>query len=177
MERKQIKLFPVWAYQKEAQYLTKMAHDGWKFTDWRLARYHFFQTEPLPGTIQLDFQSSEDIAAYVKLAQDAGWQLLFRHDTLNGAWLYFYNSDVTAKLYTDKTSKISLLNRLRTRWTIFGLAIFVFELWLIDPFSASFVQQAKTVGMMVFLALVIFEIGIYIWNFIALTGQIRRLKQ
>ncbi|ANZ63750.1 hypothetical protein AYR62_06350 [Secundilactobacillus paracollinoides] len=84
---------------------------------------------------------------------------------------------MTAKLYTDKTSKISLLNRLRTRWTIFGLAIFVFELWLIDPFSVSFVQQAKTVGMMVFLALVIFEIGIYIWNFIALTGRIRRLKQ
>ncbi|VDG20466.1 DUF2812 domain-containing protein [Lactiplantibacillus mudanjiangensis] len=165
MKRK-FNLFPVWQFEREAQYLTSMLQQGLKIIDTTTFVINFENFAPQSGIIRLDYQLNTDMDDYLHLTQANGWQLLTTLPALNGRWLYLYNADSQAQLYSDNYSKIDLLIRLRRRWTLIALAAILFSSYMaILGDSVSFASWP--IGLIFML---------YLINFLAFSRQIYVLK-
>lgn len=163
---KKHKIFTVWQADKEARYMTQMIHQGNVLVRTTGVTKTFETTAPRPGTVQLDYQLDADVDDYLAITREAGWELLTDYPILNGKWLYLYHPDEHARLYSDNQTKIELLQRLRNRWTIFGLFCLIIALAILVPLgfvAFSFILP---------LVLVI----VYVINFVCLTRQIKRLR-
>ncbi|WP_088809147.1 MULTISPECIES: DUF2812 domain-containing protein [Listeria] len=145
--KRTIKFFTVANFEKEEQYLEKMAASGWHFEKYRFPFYYFKQGEPKKMSYQIDFKADlNDLSEYVSLHEDAGFQNVFQYSIFQGAWMYFTHETVPnepqAQLYTDSESLIELCKRIRLRWTIFGAIMIPFSVfptftlspyWLVLP--------------------------------------------
>jgi hypothetical protein len=101
------KWFWAWNDDKEEQWLTSMAQQGWHLkSPGVFGVYTFRKGEPRHIVYRLDFKpASKDETEYLQLFADAGWEYA---GTLGG-WRYFRkecNPGEEAEIYTDNASKI-----------------------------------------------------------------------
>ncbi|HIW72078.1 MAG TPA: DUF2812 domain-containing protein [Candidatus Levilactobacillus faecigallinarum] len=160
-----------WRVDAEATYIERMAHRGQELIaidSW--PRYHFKQVLPLRGTVQLDYQANRELASYQQFLEDAGWQVMATRPQLFGTWVYWYNDDPQAKLYSDQTSKLELLNRLRIRWGIYELLLLVWAAFM-------FWNVADSFGLVVTSLLVLIVLGATTLNLVGLTQQANHLSR
>jgi len=103
-----VRVFWAWQEDQEAEWLQRMALDGWSLKSIRGVRYTFERTAAKRMLYRLDFKvvPNEELAEYLQLYQDAGWEYVTRF----GNWFYFRRpADTTAQteLYTDNASRLA----------------------------------------------------------------------
>ena len=81
-------------YEKEEEFLSKMASEGWHFVNLHkglITKYEFDKGEPIDYVYQLDYvNKTEDTQSYHQLFLDAGWEEVFSWDGVyDGKWYYF----------------------------------------------------------------------------------------
>ena len=112
MERKTVwKLFFVWEFDKEENWLNEMAASGWALCGVGFCRYEFERCEEDAYIIRLEMRSAEE--EYIRFMEDTGAEyigrcfrwLFFRRDASLGPFDLF--SDIDSKL--DHLQRISRL--------------------------------------------------------------------
>jgi hypothetical protein len=118
---KRIKWFWAWQDEKEEQWLSTMAQEGFHLEDIPFPGiYHFKQGEPGNYVYRLDFQTlkSKDRDSYLQLFADAGWE----HIGDMGGWVYFrhiVNGSEIPEIYSDLESKMRKYQRIMLYLVIF----------------------------------------------------------
>lgn len=114
MEKKQIKWFTIFEYEKEQEYLRKMQLQGWKFVKIRgLGVYHFESCEPQDVVYQLDYseEGQANKEEYLKMFQDCGWEYIQDY----AGYSYFrkpVSSDgVAEEIFCDDESRLQMMQR------------------------------------------------------------------
>ncbi len=122
-------------YEKEEEFLSKMAKEGWifvKFQGGLPSKYEFIQDEPMDYIYQLDYvKEEENTDSYHQLFADAGWEEVYESNGIyNGKWYYFRrlrNDDKHTAIFTDNESKIQLYTKLLKDYSIFYLLLFMIQ--------------------------------------------------
>ncbi len=119
------KTFLVHQYEKEEEFLSKMAKEGWHFVKLHKGiptKYEFVKGEKIDYIYQLDFVASEeDTEDYHQLFADAAWDEVYYWRGIGGKWYYFRKinfEDQEERIFTDSESKYNMYNKL---WKKFGL--------------------------------------------------------
>lgn len=112
--KKTFKIFTIYEYEKEQNYLRKMHQSGWKFVKVSgFGIYHFEECVPEDVIYQLDYNRDgiEHKAEYVRLFNDCGWEYL--QDYVG--YSYFRKpasqSEETEEIFCDDDSKLQMLER------------------------------------------------------------------
>ena len=110
-------------FDKEAQWLEQMAHDGYHLKSTFLG-YQFQRGEPEAATIKIDFRTfkkKEDFIDYCTMFEDSGWKHLT--GTKSSGIQYFKKIDESAAddIFSDKYSKAGRYKRYANKF--FELAI------------------------------------------------------
>jgi hypothetical protein len=113
--KRMFKWFWAWNDEKEEQWLTSMAQQGWHLqSPGVFGVYTFSKGEPRNIVYRLDFKSADkNEDEYLQLFADAGWEYV---GTLGG-WRYFRiecSPGEEAEIYTDKASKMQKYQRVFT---------------------------------------------------------------
>ena len=112
---RKFRLFWAWQDEQEEEWLREMSAEGLHLQQAIFPGfYYFIQGEPRNYVYRLDFKSSSqrDMASYVQIFEDAGWQHLGKFP--NG-WQYFRKEarpGETLDIYTDIDSKVEKYKRL-----------------------------------------------------------------
>lgn len=104
--KKVFKMFPVWQDNKEEEWLTQMAKEGWGLKKYRML-YHFEKIEPANHIYKIDFKGTKnsDLDEYKAIFNHAGWE----HVTQFGGWHYFRTAaenGVVPDIYSDTESRV-----------------------------------------------------------------------
>lgn len=122
--------FFAWQEEKEKAFLENMAKDGYFLTETNTGKYIFNKSEPADVVYEIDFmgQDFEDVAEYLQIYEDAGWQMVAD----KGSWFYFCrerSKDMNNSLFNDNTSKLEkyrrLLGYMASLWLITVFFIFI----------------------------------------------------
>lgn len=100
-------------FEKEEQWLKKMANDGYHLQN-TFFGYHFKRSEPEIATIKIDFRkfkNNEDFLDYRSLFEDSGWKHLA--GSKNSGMQYFKQTDASEgdDIFSDNTSKAARYKR------------------------------------------------------------------
>lgn len=119
------KSFLVHQYEKEEEFLSNMAKEGWHFVKLHKGiptKYEFVKGEKVDYIYQLDFVAAkEDTEDYHQLFEDAGWNEIYSWTGIGGKWYYFrkvHSEGQVERIFTDSESKYDMYNKL---WKKFGL--------------------------------------------------------
>ncbi|EET86644.1 conserved hypothetical protein [Clostridium carboxidivorans P7] len=119
------KSFLVHQYEKEEEFLSNMAKEGWHFVKLHKGiptKYEFVKGEKVDYIYQLDFVAAkEDAEDYHQLFEDAGWNEIYSWTGIGGKWYYFrkvHSEGQVERIFTDSESKYDMYNKL---WKKFGL--------------------------------------------------------
>lgn len=113
METKTVrKVFAVWDFDKEEEWLNSMAQEGWALTKGGFCKYVFERTEPGEYIIRLEMHDYED--EYIGFMRDTGAEYVGR--VLQ--WLYFRKKAEFGEfeLFSDIDSRIAHLKNIG--WTL-----------------------------------------------------------
>lgn len=113
METKTVrKVFAVWDFDKEEEWLNSMAQEGWALTKVGFCKYVFERTEPGEYIIRLEMHDYED--EYIGFMRDTGAEYVGR--VLQ--WLYFRKKAELGEfeLFSDIDSRIAHLKNIG--WTL-----------------------------------------------------------
>lgn len=113
METKTVrKVFAVWDFDKEEEWLNSMAQEGWALTKVGFCKYVFERTEPGEYIIRLEMHDYED--EYISFMRDTGAEYVGR--VLQ--WLYFRKKAELGEfeLFSDIDSRIAHLKNIG--WTL-----------------------------------------------------------
>ena len=126
--KKEFKWFWAWNDEKEEQWLTEMAQQGWHLqSPGVFGVYTFERGTPRNVVYRLDYKNAgKDMADYLQLFTDGGWE----HLGAMGGWQYFRKECVegeTPEIYTDNASKIQKYERVLL-FLVILLPTFVFSL-------------------------------------------------
>lgn len=113
METKTVrKVFAVWDFDKEEEWLNSMAQEGWALTKVGFCKYVFERTEPGEYIIRLEMHDYED--DYISFMRDTGAEYVGR--VLQ--WLYFRKKAELGEfeLFSDIDSRIAHLKNIG--WTL-----------------------------------------------------------
>ena len=112
--KKQLKLFTIFEYEKEQDYLREMHRSGWKLVRVRgVGVYHFEKCTPEDVVYQLDY--NEDGRAhkdeYVKMFEDCGWEYI-----QDFAGYSYFRKAVTEdgapeEIFCDEESRFQMMQR------------------------------------------------------------------
>ena len=113
------RMFTIADYDKEEEFLREQHKAGFKFVRFQFPGFYYFEAcEPEDVVYQLDFNDNirkQDKADYLQLYKDTGWEYMF--DVFE--WSYFRKSasleEEEPTIFTDKESKIELINRVFKR--------------------------------------------------------------
>lgn len=111
---KKYRLFNIFQYDQEEEFLSKMHTEGYAFVKYNsFLTYHFEKTEPKKVTYKLEYKNTvEDKDEYLQLMDDYGWEYI---DTYLD---YFYfrktGDDTSQPFYSDRDSEASHLKRIVT---------------------------------------------------------------
>jgi hypothetical protein len=126
---KKFKWFWAWQDEKEENWLSEMSRQGFHLkTPGFFGSYEFTVGNPIDYIYQLDFitSSNKDMAAYLQLFKDMGWDYLGNM----GGWQYFRtevaNGD-TPQIFSDNVSKIQKYQR------IIGILLIYLPIYMIYP--------------------------------------------
>lgn len=178
MKKSVYKFITVDNYEKEEVFLKEMALKGWQFYQYKGLKYHFEKSESQNMDYRIDYFDGEKSEKddYIQLFEDSGWTLVTTYPIFDGEWYYFTKvvSDNEAnEIFTDVDSKITLFEKIRTRWSIYGFltaAFFPFILMISLPRGILFINV---------LLIILFSVVIILYTkmWINLTLKIKRLKQ
>ncbi|MDP4090229.1 MAG: DUF2812 domain-containing protein, partial [Bacillota bacterium] len=144
------KSFWVHQYEKEEEFLSGMAREGWHFDKLHRGmptKYEFVKGEKIDYVYQLDFVTTEeDTANYHQLFEDTGWNEVYSWPGAGGKWFYFRRIHVDGReerIFTDTESKYQMYEKL---WRKFG-GIFLIALLLELNGIRVFVDIIKETGL------------------------------
>lgn len=163
------KWFWAWDDEREEQWLTEMAQEGWHLqAPGTFGFYTFAQGKPRNVSYRLDFiTTNKDKEEYLQLFADAGWE----HLGAMGGWQYFRKEatgDETPEIYTDNESKVYKYQRL-----FFFLVIFLpIYLTMINNISHSPVEFVRALGLVFALFMLL-----YAYALVKLLLRIKKLKE
>lgn len=108
------RIFPGWADDREAAWLSAMSREGWHLVAMRYGfSYHFLKGEPKNYVYQLDYQYNlADENEYLGIFEAAGWEYL--GEFIN--WRYFRQVALPGEhleIYSDPHSKVERNRRIR----------------------------------------------------------------
>lgn len=109
MEEKVVhKLFLVWNFEKEEQWLNTMAQEGWVLNRVSLCCYHFIPCQPGEYVIRLENHPHDQ--AYMDLMEETGAEYIGRMVQ----WVYFRKNacDGCFDLFSDIDSRIAHLDNI-----------------------------------------------------------------
>lgn len=109
METKTVrKVFAVWDFDKEEEWLNSMAQEGWALKKVGFCKYVFERTEPGEYIIRLAMHDADE--EYMELMRESGAEYVGR--VLQ--WLYFRKKAELGEfeLFSDIDSRINHLNRI-----------------------------------------------------------------
>ena len=177
------RMFTIADYDKEEEFLREQHKAGYKFVRFQFPGFYYFEAcEPEDVVYQLDFNDNirkQDKADYLQLYKDTGWEYMF--DVFE--WSYFRKSasleEEEPTIFTDKESKIELINRVFKRRML--PIIIVFFCCIIPEIIYMSHQWTKDgsdkmYALAFFVVYVIFFL-IYLGIFIHCGGGLHRLKK
>ena len=168
--KKQFKIFTIFEYEKEQEYLRKMHQSGWKLNRVRgIGMYHFEKCAPEDVVYQLDY-NQDGLAhkdEYLKMFEDCGWDYIQDY----AGYSYFRKAvDKDGKadeIFCDDESRLQMMNRVFCGKMIPLLLIF-FVVLLPQFYERFFKTQeyftAAFIGIVLVMYLVIF--GSYVVRYI-----------
>lgn len=102
-------------YEKEEQFLSKMAAQGWRFVDTNGFRYTFERCEPEQVVYRIDFSGLDlnERDDYYAMFRDFGWEYLqdfngFSYFRKNGKGV----SEEELEIFSDNSSRIDMMKRI-----------------------------------------------------------------
>ena len=112
--KKEFKLFTIFEYEKEQDYLRKMNKQGWRLVKVKgLGMYHFEKCEPQDVVYQLDY-NEEGLAnkdEYLKMFEDCGWEYIQDY----AGYSYFRKAvsddGVADEIFCDDESRLQMMQR------------------------------------------------------------------
>lgn len=153
------KLFFVWDYEKEEQWLNEMSKKGWQLVSPGLGFYKFKKDTPNKYNYALEFVS-DNSNDYIDFLEETGIEVIGKYFN----WNYYrkLNDGKPFEIYNDQESKISHLERIKRFLSLF-LVIEGFFLFynIIDMFTSDF-DKYDLYSTFIFLIIVLlFTYGIY----------------
>jgi len=118
------KVFFVWEFEKEEQWLNEMALSGWILDKIGFCTYHFIACEPGAYTVRLEMRSHDD--AYLRFMEETGAEYVGRMLQ----WIYFRKPVQCGAfdLFSDLDSRIAHLDKIDKVLTAVGFANLVIGL-------------------------------------------------
>lgn len=178
MKKSVYKFITVDNYEKEEAFLKEMALKGWQFYQYKGLKYHFEQSEPENIDYRIDYfdGKKEEREDYIQLFEDSGWTLVTTYTIFDGEWCYFKKSaqdNEVNEIFTDNESKITLFEKIRYRWTLYG-----FMLMILIPFSLS-TTLPRGILFISIPMVILFSTAIilYIKMWLNLSMKIKRMKR
>ncbi len=116
-ERKKVwKLFWVWDFEKEEEWLNEMAMNGWVLDRVGFCNYEFIRCEPGEYSVRLEMHPYDE--TYLTFMRETGAEYVGRMIM----WIYFRKktADGPFDLFSDIDSRIEHLNRIGRMLAIFG---------------------------------------------------------
>ena len=152
-----VRVFGAWAWQKEEEWLNRMAHKGWLLSGMNFILYRFRRVAPGTNWVfQLDYNEStgEELTEYKQLFEDAGWDYVSNW----GSWHYFRANADEAEvnpIHTNNESRIQMLQRLLRLLLIVGSPSFLWLMTIGPNFSRSngWVSFSFFDGVVIFVSL------------------------
>ena len=169
--KKQIKLFTIFEYEKEQDYLREMHRAGWKLTRVRgLGMYHFEKCTPEDVVYQLDY--NEDGRAhkdeYVKMFEDCGWEYIQDF----AGYSYFRKAvtedGVAEEIFCDEESRFQMMQRVM-RGRMVPLLVIFFAV-LVPQFLHQLLEEENMFLSILIGCILVLYLGIF-------TSYLVRYKQ
>ncbi len=176
-------------YEKEEEFLSKMAREGWHFVNLHrglLSKYEFDKGEPTDYVYQLDYvNQEEDTESYHQLFQDAGWEEMFSWDGVyNGKWYYFRRIRTGSKedrIFTDVESKCQLYDKLMKKYGFFFIALLLLQLNALGvemrQINLAQFPSIHGIGLIIITSLSILFILVYGYMLLGLVFKRIQMKQ
>ena len=110
------KLFWVWDFEKEEEWLNEMALNGWVLDSVGFCTYRFVRCEPGEYTVRLEMHPVEE--DYISFMRETGAEYVGNMV----AWIYFRKKAEKGSfdLFSDIDSRIGHLNRISWMLILFG---------------------------------------------------------
>ncbi|WPC44093.1 DUF2812 domain-containing protein [Clostridium sp. JS66] len=144
------KSFLVHQYEKEEEFLSNIAKEGWHFVKLHKGiptKYEFVKGEKIDYIYQLDFVTAEeDTEDYHQLFADAAWDEVYSWCGIGGKWYYFrkvQSPGEEERIFTDSESKYNMYNKL---WKKFGLYL-MFSIFLEVSVLIRLIDRITRVGI------------------------------
>lgn len=176
------RMFTIADYDKEEEFLREQHKAGLKCTRYTFPGVYYFEAcEPEDVVYQLDFNDIKKCnkEEYLQLYQDTGWEYIYE---ING-W-YCFRKPVsfggeTPAIFTDKESKIALIDKVFRQRMIPLLAVFCFCLLPNINYSLFWQATDTTSGILRFCYCLFFYplFLYYMWIFIHCGKNLHRLKK
>ena len=169
------RIFGAWALEKEEQWLSKMAAEGWQLEDVGFLTYHFKKTTPQQIQYQLDYQSlnRDERDDYLALFAESGWEHCASYTNL---WFYFRKPKINGReehIHTDNASRIKLLTRVLITLIISG-----FPSWMaLINFSTIYKRYQGGVFIMILYILITCIVFLMLFSCLRILMQISKLKK
>lgn len=118
------RLFWVWNFEQEEQWLNEMAQSGWLLDGVGFCTYHFIPCEP--GTYTVRQEQHEADENYLEFMQETGAEYVGRMVQ----WVYFRKRTALGSfdLFSDLDSRIAHLDRVGNTLLLLGIANLVIGL-------------------------------------------------
>ena len=168
-------------YEKEEQYLSQMAAQGWRFVDTNGFRYTFERTAPEQVAYRIDFSglNTKDRGDYLTMFRDFGWEYL---QDING-FSYFRKStsgvsSEDLEIFSDNNSRIEMMKRILQRKMLPLLCIFL-SVGVPNTFRCiDLAMDSRATGFDIALLIAMLSIMlIYLYIFVHCLRGFHRLKQ
>lgn len=117
------RVFPVWAFDKEEQWLNHMADQGWVLDSVKIFKYTFVKSEPGEYTIRMELLekgvTTNESKAYLEFLAETGAE----HITSVLDWIYLKKRTDQGPfdLFSDRESRVKHLDRILKFLGIFAL--------------------------------------------------------
>ena len=135
----------VWDFEKEEQWLNRMAEQGWVLDDVGFCRYTFRQCEPGEYTVRMEMHPYEP--EYIDFLEETGAELIGRIFQ----WIYLRKrtEDGEFSIFSDIDSRIAHLRKIARVLTIIGfMNIAIGLLNAFNPVPVSFLNLLCAVLLM-----------------------------
>ncbi|MCK4050308.1 DUF2812 domain-containing protein [Streptococcus suis] len=117
-------------FEKEEVYLAEHHRQGWKFQKNKFGFFYIFE-KCLPEEViyQLDFKpNGQDKEEYLQMFADYGWEYV--GDCNHFSYFRKNESLGEVELYSDRQSKLEMIDRIITRQFLLATSLFVFFILL-----------------------------------------------
>ncbi len=160
--KKQFKLFTIFEYEKEQDYLRKMHKAGWKFVKVTgLGMYRFEKCPPQDVVYQLDY-NKDGLAhkdEYLKMFNDCGWEYI--QDYVGYSYFRKAVSDdgIAEEIFCDDESRLQMMQRVLKGRMLPMLIIFLIVLlpqFITNLFDSHNYFISALLGVVLVIYIVIF---------------------